>query len=202
MLITQQSQWSCIYCSVTKEFISITKIYLKNYESDNPESYLNKTSEWVEKKSIKKWKRKFRKFKLQIDPIFQFYNSITGEENQIHWYTKAEVILTSDNFKVTMKLWERVVEARLRQEDRRPTIWVHATEKHHGRHLRVEDDDGEVEGRSERAALRVHWSRESVWQSTQRRTVGVYVSSWSPGVLCWVHPRRWSDKNQWEVRRG
>ena len=46
--------------------------------------------------------------------------------------------------------------------DRRPTIWVHATEKHHGYHLRVEDDDGEVEGRSERAALRVHRPRESV----------------------------------------
>ena len=57
-----------------------------------------------------------------------------------------------------MKLWERVVEARLRQEvvidDQ--TIWFHATEKHYGRHLRVEDDDGEMKGRSERAALRVH----------------------------------------------
>ena len=51
------------------------------------------------KRVLKEWKRKFRKFKLQINPIFQFYNSITGEENQNHRYTKAEVILISDNFK-------------------------------------------------------------------------------------------------------
>ena len=47
-------------------------------------------------------------------------------------------------------------ETEARGSDRQPTIWVHATEKHHGCHLRVEDNDGEVEGRSERAALRVH----------------------------------------------
>ena len=64
----------------------------------------------------------------------------------------------------TMKLWQRVVEARLRREvgDRRPTIWVHATEKHHGRHLWVEVAHEEVEGRSERVALCVHRSRESL----------------------------------------
>ena len=47
-------------------------------------------------------------------------------------------------------------ETEARDSDRRPTIWVHAMEKHHGCHLWVEDDDGEVEGRSERAALHVH----------------------------------------------
>ena len=58
----------------------------------------------------------------------------------------------------TMKLWERVVEARLRQEvvigdqqfgfmPRRST-----TDAIFG----LRDDDGEVEGRSERAALCVH----------------------------------------------
>ena len=53
-------------------------------------------------------------------------------------------------------------ETEARGSDRRPTIWVHAMEKHHGCHLRVEDDDGKVEGRSERAALCVHRPRESV----------------------------------------
>ena len=53
-------------------------------------------------------------------------------------------------------------ETEARGSDRRPTIWVHATEKHHKHHLQVENDDGEVEGRSERAALRVHRPRESI----------------------------------------
>ena len=49
-----------------------------------------------------------------------------------------------------------------RGSDRRPTIWVHATEKHHGRHLRAEVAHGEVDGRSERVALCVHRSQESL----------------------------------------
>ena len=57
-----------------------------------------------------------------------------------------------------MKLWERVVEARLRQEvvvgDQQFGFmpWRSTTDAIFG----VEDDDREVEGRSERAALCVH----------------------------------------------
>ena len=49
-------------------------------------------------------------------------------------------------------------ETEARGSDRRPSIWVHAMEKHHGCHLRVERMMMEKlrRGRSERAALRVH----------------------------------------------
>ena len=49
-----------------------------------------------------------------------------------------------------------------RGSDRRSSIWVHATEKRYGRHLWVEVAHGEVEGRSEKVALCVHRSRESL----------------------------------------
>ena len=42
--------------------------------------------------------KKFKKFKLQINPVFLFYNPITGEENKIHRYTRPQVILTLDDF--------------------------------------------------------------------------------------------------------
>ena len=48
-----------------------------------------KSNYWMEKK--------FKKFKLQINPVFLFYNPITGEENKIHRYTRPQVILTLDD---------------------------------------------------------------------------------------------------------
>ena len=50
----------------------------------------NESKHWMEKK--------FKKFKLQINPVFLFYNPITDEENKIHRYTRPQVILTGDNF--------------------------------------------------------------------------------------------------------
>ena len=50
----------------------------------------NKSIYWMEKK--------FKKFKLQINPVFLFNNPITGEENKIHRYTNPQIILTSDDF--------------------------------------------------------------------------------------------------------
>ena len=72
---------------------------VKNFESINPESYLNKISEWTKERVFNDWKQNFRKFKLQINPVFLFYISTTGEENQIHCYTNAQVILILNNFK-------------------------------------------------------------------------------------------------------
>ena len=59
----------------------ILRYKVKNFESNNLESYLNRVSEWVKERVFNDWKQKFRKFRLQINPIFLFYNSITGEEN-------------------------------------------------------------------------------------------------------------------------
>ena len=59
----------------------ILRYKVKNFESNNPESYLNKISEWEKERVYNDWKQKFKKFKLQINPVFQFYNSITGEES-------------------------------------------------------------------------------------------------------------------------
>ena len=42
--------------------------------------------------------KKFKKFKLQINPVFLFFNPITGEENQIHRYTNPRIILTGNDF--------------------------------------------------------------------------------------------------------
>ena len=42
--------------------------------------------------------KKFKKFKLQINPVFLFYNPITSEENQIHRYTNQRIILASYDF--------------------------------------------------------------------------------------------------------
>ena len=74
-----------------------------------------------------------------------------------------------------------------RGSDRRPKIWVHATEKHHhGCHLLVEVAHGEVEGRSERVALCVYHSqeaydrvpREELWECMrQARVLECYVKS-------------------------
>ena len=49
-----------------------------------------KSNYWMEKK--------FKKFKLQINPVFLFYNPITCEENQIHRYTNPRIVLTNVDF--------------------------------------------------------------------------------------------------------
>ena len=76
----------------------ILRYKVKNFKSNNIESYLNKISKWVKRRVITGWKKKFKKFKLQINPVFLFYNPITREENQIHRYTNPQIILTSDDF--------------------------------------------------------------------------------------------------------
>ena len=63
----------------------ILRYKVKNFESNNIESYLNKISIWVKTRVDTEWKEKFNKFKLQINPVFLFYNPITGEENKIHF---------------------------------------------------------------------------------------------------------------------
>ena len=75
----------------------ILRYKVKNFESNDIESYLNKISKWVKKEYLLNGK-KFKKFKLQINPVFLFYNPIAGEENQIHRYTNPRIILTDDNF--------------------------------------------------------------------------------------------------------
>ena len=78
----------------------ILRYKVESFESNNPELYLNRISEWVKEREpvFDDWKQNFRKFKLQINPVFLFFNPITGEENQIHRYTNAQVILTLDDF--------------------------------------------------------------------------------------------------------
>ena len=77
----------------------ILRYKVKNFESNDIESYLNKISKWVKTRVFTGWKKKFNKFKLQINPVFLFYNPITGEESKIHRYTRPQVILTKDDFK-------------------------------------------------------------------------------------------------------
>ena len=69
-----------------------------NFESNDMESYLNNILKWVRTRVFTGWKKKFKKFKLQINPVFLFNNPITGEENKIHRYTNPQIILTSDDF--------------------------------------------------------------------------------------------------------
>ena len=69
-------------------------------------------------------KNKFGKFKLQINPVFLFYNSITSEYNNISRYTKAKVILTSFDFEEfidnTKSQFSTIIEE-MKQKD---TQWI------------------------------------------------------------------------------
>ena len=47
----------------------------------------------MDKKKSNYWmEKKFKKLKLQINPVFLFYNPITHEENQIHRYTNPRIV--------------------------------------------------------------------------------------------------------------
>ena len=65
-------------------------------ESINPVEYLDKIKRFI-KIRFPEWTKKFKKIKIQINPIYQFYNPIENNEQEIHRNTKPEIILTKDN---------------------------------------------------------------------------------------------------------
>ena len=64
----------------------------------------------------------------------------------------------------TMKLWERVIEARLRKEVRvcGTAVWVYAWKEYYRRNIQSADAAGEVERRAEGGALCVCGSRKGL----------------------------------------
>ena len=80
----------------------------------------------------------------------------------------------------TMKLWERIVEKRLKKwlEVQQPTVWFHAREKHYRCIVCFESVDGEVQRRSEGATLCVCGPGESLWQGAKRRGVVLHEKVW------------------------
>ena len=94
-----EAEFEEIFVKLENNFHNIILRYkVNNYVSNDVNTYLDNISRWVREKTFNEWKQKFGKFKLQINPLFLFYNPITQKEETIHRYIKPEVILTFDNF--------------------------------------------------------------------------------------------------------
>ena len=74
----------------------------------------------------------------------------------------------------TMKVWERIIETRLRESgDQQTAIWIYARKGNHRCHVCSKNVDGKEQERSKRATLCICGPREGLRQgSTGRAVVG------------------------------
>ena len=101
----------------------ILRYKVNNYISNDVNTYLDNISRWVREKTFNEWKR-FGKFKLQINPVFLFYNSITGEYEKIHRYIKPKVILTSYNFEEFIDNTKSEFSSIIEEMEQKDSQWI------------------------------------------------------------------------------
>ena len=82
----------------------------------------------------------------------------------------------------TMKVWERIIETRLR--DQQTAIWIYARKGNHRCHVCSKNVDGKVQGRSKRATLCIRGPREGLRQGSTGRAVVLYEKIRNSGKIC------------------
>ena len=84
----------------------------------------------------------------------------------------------------TMKVWKRIIEARLRDRDQYTAIWIYARKGNYQCQVGLKNVDGKVQERSKRASLCIHGFRESLQQGSKRRAVVLYEKIRIGGKVC------------------
>ena len=84
----------------------------------------------------------------------------------------------------TMKVWQRIIEARLRDRDQKTPIWIYARKGKHQCHVCFENVDGKVQGKSKRATLCICGTREILRHGSAGRAVELYEKIRNSGKVC------------------
>ena len=85
----------------------------------------------------------------------------------------------------TMKVWERIIEARLRDRvEISKQLWIYARKGNYRCHVCLKNIDGKVQERSKRASLCICGPRESLRQGSAGRAVVLYEKIRNSGKVC------------------
>ena len=108
------------------KFFNDVILYYKveNLKSNNVDFFIDKIKNWIGRRILTGWRKKYKRFKLQINPVLLFIHPITNEKTKFYKNTTPTLILTKDDFNMHIIYIKDFINDLIDKTELRGSGWI------------------------------------------------------------------------------